>query len=510
MLASFTNAAARCHHCTQTALAFVALFVCVAVTNAQPADEEFPVVTTPLQVLELLGIGESELAGFEHDSAFSDDEFITLHRLLARLPRFPRHRMTTWQRTDVVWADQLQNASELEATIVRVAGQLTELTREELPEAIAERVRYTHFYKAVIADASQDVEYTAFLRDIPNQFSNALIEGQPLIETVALTGLFLKSGVAKEAGESEPSAELANYVYLAANYLEWFPNNPESPLVVERKGLLHLAEFGMDVGVLGSVKDRKPLVTDDREGFYQLLASVGTQRNSAIKKLSSETNATALLKEPAKHRGQFYTMNGTARRCIRIQVDDPDIVNRFGITHYYEIEVFDQSAFIRVKDREDTDRSAVYDSYPIVFCTRSIPEGFPTGDLIHENVQINGAYLKLWAYATRFIRTQIGEDGGAPPLQISPLLVGHSPMFLRPPPSRGLGVFSAIGFTAAILGIWGLIAWNKRGDAKFRRETIDRHVNLDWEIDSEENVEIEDALTNLKTTLTTRSNKEKP
>ena len=46
------------------------------------------------------------------------------------------------------------------------------------------------------------------------------------------------------------------------------------------------------------------------------------------------------IKTPKSVGGELYTLRGMARRAILIRVDDDDIRTRFGIDHYYEIEVF--------------------------------------------------------------------------------------------------------------------------------------------------------------------------
>ncbi len=75
---------------------------------------------------------------------------------------------------------------------------------------------------------------------------------------------------------------------------------------------------------------------------------------------------------------------GEALRAVRVRVDDPDVVRRFGIRQYYEIEVV-------TPDSQNN---------PLVVCVAELPEGLPLGDKIHESVRVAGFFLKSWAYNT--------------------------------------------------------------------------------------------------------------
>ena len=162
-----------------------------------------------------------------------------------------------------------------------------------------------------------------------------------------------------------------------------------------------------------------------------------------------------------------------------MEVDDPDIVERLGITHYYEIEVFDAQAKVTVSKIND-DPDAVFNSYPIVFCTRTIPDWMPTGDVIHQDVTIVGAYMKLWSYRSQFLSessTVKSKNGTVEKrqLQLSPLLIGHSPV--RAPetatsnPTAGLAV--GIGFGIVLVAL-SLYIWRTNQGDKQARERLRR------------------------------------
>ena len=78
----------------------------------------------------------------------------------------------------------------------------------------------------------------------------------------------------------------------------------------------------------------------------------------------------------AASRGSTWTIRPTA---------PSDVARRFGIDHYYEIDVF-------------TDDSQ---NNPIVFCARELPPGLTIGDRLHEPVRIAGFFFKSWSFRSR-------------------------------------------------------------------------------------------------------------
>ena len=79
---------------------------------------------------------------------------------------------------------------------------------------------------------------------------------------------------------------------------------------------------------------------------------------------SGNSDIVPLFNEPASQRGSLVTLRGDALRAVEIRVDDPDVVERFGIRRYYEVEIV-------------TDDSQ---NNPLVCCVAELPEGMPLGD----------------------------------------------------------------------------------------------------------------------------------
>jgi hypothetical protein len=255
---------------------------------------------------------------------------------------------------------------------------------------------------------------------------------------------------------------------LLAQRIAWYPNTP-------------LGELGMDVGLLDRVKNEERIAGPEREGFYQMLAAVGRAKPGQLSKQADRIlqeskrdafSVVPLFNEPEEQIGQLFELTGMARRAVKVRVDDRDIRSRFGIDHYYEIEIF-------TRDSQDN---------PIVFCVRHLPEGMPLGEgkQFREQVSIAGFYFKKYAY---FINLP-GEDGpgedGQPrsearsQKQFAPLLIGRQPVWYpRQPPKENtlLGAVAGGLFVLAIVGIW-LAVW-RYGRADKHFQTIAKNYAMD-------------------------------
>jgi hypothetical protein len=171
-----------------------------------------------------------------------------------------------------------------------------------------------------------------------------------------------------------------------------------------------------------------------------------------------------LFNDAKRQVGELVVLDGAARRVVRIDVSSrsdgrgaSDVARRFGFDHYYEIEVF-------------TDDSQ---NYPLVFCVRELPEGFPTGEGLHVPVRMAGFFFKAWQYTTRGLRDAETGDivAGAGRPQFAPLLIGRAPLLLKLE-SADSDAGRLVGgglFLLALGGIWAAAWWFARDDRKFAK-----------------------------------------
>ena len=144
----------------------------------------------------------------------------------------------------------------------------------------------------------------------------------------------------------------------------------------------------------------------------------------------------------------------------RIDVNDPDIIARLGLEHYYEIDLF-------TADSQDN---------PIVVCVPSLPDGMPLGGPpeYRESVEIIGFFLKVWRYPVPPGKSD-ATPGQGTVMQSAPLLVGLPPLWQHPTPSRSRSLTGTVaGLTLALVmaGVW-LLLWHIRNtDEEFHENMI--------------------------------------
>jgi hypothetical protein len=280
--------------------------------------------------------------------------------------------------------------------------------------------------------------------------------GAPMRERATALGLFLKWGVV-DPRPAEP--------VFAAERVAWHPATV-------------LGDLEMDVGLFDDVENRTQITSRDRECFYQLLSAAGRAGANELARRTErpegqDFSVVPLFNAPDTQHGELAAFTGTARRALKVLVSDPDVRKRFGIDHYYQIEIITEDS----------------QSNPLVFCVRELPPGMPEGPNILEPVRIPGFFFKTWAYAL----PQLNPDD-KPRRQLAPMLIGKAPLWLRTetkenPYAQGI---AAGLFVAAIVGVW-LAVWRfNRGDRKFQKQVIDKKFepqpgqslnNLDLEID---------------------------
>jgi hypothetical protein len=427
-------------------------------------------------MLELFNIDESQLQFFENGRPLHPDELGALYRLLFRMPQFAIEDLERWSRHDVSWAELAAHPDAYRGEVFRALGKVIDIQLEPMLPELVTRFRFDDYCRVTIQLADTPATAVVLARTIPQAWRNALEQGLPIEEPAGALGIFLKAG---QSGDETPQ------LVFVADRVGWYPSQAGSALKIEADQAF-LGRLGMDWGLFDQVRHRREFSSSDRECFYQLLSVVArTDPAELIQRSRPGYDMQQLLTEPESEEGRLYLLEGTARRATRIRVDDPDIQRRFGIDHYFEIEVFvplDQT--IRFVEGPEDAEGKVFTDYPIVFCVRRLPPGLPEGDNIREWVRVAGSYFKLWAYRTQFM------SEGAPTSndrtaglrrQVSPLLVGLEPQWIptEGPRSPGGGVVLGAVFVAVVVGIWAAVWWFHREDVRFERTTLDRQLAPD-------------------------------
>jgi hypothetical protein len=395
----------------------------------------------------------------------------------------------------------VKQPADYRGQLVRFTGYVTKVTRLQPDAADAKRLEMPEYFECEVMPDQMLAGLAKILTTrVPKEWLNAANLSEPM----SANALYLR-----RYGSSDPPP-----IIWLAKEVAWYPGKPAesneelfqpdvSELFGEKPdpllGKSILGSLGMDVGQLDLVQSRGRIRPEEREAFYQILGAVAKTnphtladlaktnligvhefwksrliseqdnsrralaREAANRAAHGQYSAAALFNDPQSQIGQLVVVDGAARRVVRVEVgaaadgdSQSDIARRFGLDHYYEIEVF-------------TDDSQ---NYPLVFCVRELPEGFPTGDSLHVPVRVAGFFFKDWLY-----RTRGGGEGDKPadlddPAQYAPLLIGSAPLVIAEEKGGGAGRWIGGGlFLLALGAIWATAAWFARGDRQFRERT---------------------------------------
>ncbi len=395
-----------------------------------PADAAGPGL---LHYFRACGIGDDAFARFADDRQVADEEFDVIRRIAVRcatarqigcgaLPpgagRLPSPAEAKGQRGRMF---ELQGSL---ASVESVEGQ----EGEPLWRCTLALSEYPH--RAVI-----------YAAEVPAR----LLSGGSG-QRVAVDGVFVKY---------VPGAAVEPMVVLVAPRLNW---RPESPL----------GDLGMDFGLFQGIQDGSALTAADREAFYRLLllaknADPARLARDAARLDASPQRLPALFGDPAAQRGRLVKLSGTARRVVRVPIDDPAIVSRLGADHYFEIDLVAEGS----------------QNNPLVFCTLDLPGGMPLGGppSYLENVEVTGFFLKTWQYPTALSEEEKeAKPGSSRELQTAPLVIGTAPLWnpaavvKKSPNAAAVGGFLALAMLAVCLLLWHF----RQTDQEFSRHVIAR------------------------------------
>ncbi len=151
-----------------------------------------------------------------------------------------------------------------------------------------------------------------------------------------------------------------------------------------------------------------------------------------------------LYNDPQSRRGHLVTLRGDALCAVEVRVDDPDIVSRFGIRRYYEVEIL-------------TDDSQ---NNPLVCCVAELPAGMPLGDNIRAAVRVTGFFFKSWAYGAG------SGNAKSDRRQLAPLVIARTLTWYPEPaasaPSSAVAIVLGTALALALAAMWYI----RRGDRR--------------------------------------------
>jgi hypothetical protein len=458
------------------------------------------------QLLTFAGWDAERLAKLGDGQPLSDEQREELLGLLRRLKTFDAAELAEWARTDVDFPAIADLPNEHRGELIKLAGRVQQVSRRTLPPDVAARLELPAYVECQLAVDDGGGVATIITARIPNAWT----EMEPLDELATASGVFVK----RLPAEGEKSAAL----FISPD-VAWHPHEVREPYVLFGQSLLGV--FGMDVGLLDTIEQRRSIKATEREAFYQMLDATGraganqlirsalgnleavgrewSAEAGRIRALAGQSSGAAddaerkrlilaqeverrvgdgrysvapLFNDPENQVGRLVALEGVARRAVRIDVGTmadgtpSDVRRRFGIDHYFELELF-------------TDDSQ---NNPVVFCVRELPPGFPTGESIREPVRVAGFFFKSWSFRSRRAG-EVVPDGGAAvgTRQFAPLLVGRGPIWLQTPSPAGtsrMGLIVGGLFVVLIAAIWAAIWWFGRGQRRSPERELPERLSL--------------------------------
>ncbi len=408
------------------------------------------------QILDLANWPSERLAGLPARKDWADVEFEEVARLAHRLKRIDDALM------EAAVADS--QAAENEAGQARsVSGRIVRRSPRQLSDDVARRLGFDQLTEVAIdADGLQEIIL------VPGAFPSFLPNGGDGAE-VHVVGVAI----------GMPSTALV------APRLQWTPTDVDYPEVNLGESILGAA--GYDVATLHGIADARPIRGSEREPFFDLLAISGRQDTQSLASAARDNlpqiaalwrneiekanpvdrkrvlmakraaeaaeagrfSVAPLFLDAAQQRGELVTLDGVARRAVRVETGldaegrPSDVPTRWGIDHYYEIDLFTEDS----------------ENLPLVFCVTGLPEGFPVGDDIRQPVRVAGFFFKRWLYQSRRPAPPRPSKLGLlhDPLQAAPLLVGPPPIMIErtaTAPSDTWQMFAGGGFVLLLAGVW--------------------------------------------------------
>jgi hypothetical protein len=404
------------------------------------SSDPLPVLRPPSGVREILekyDIADSQLAGFFNGEPLTPSQEDVLIRILFRLPRIGYESIHKWRKPELTLDQLVADTATHRLEVIPLKGRLRAVEQREVAPELAVRLEMKHYHLARIHLTDLGYEAVVAVRRIPQHW----LVAAELDEPVTLDGIYLK--VLDQ--EADPPQLL-----FAARRIQWQPDRPVPEMDIG-PDQLRLAALGLDLTLLEDLKlsNRREMGDLDREPQYQLLDLVGrTPAAKFVADPSKSIDVVELLKEPEKHQGELVSVYGFAQRITKIIVQDPDIRTRFGITHYYEIDVgvslgdktihfVDpkkptkeelEKANAPATDKPDEKKTEAEkkaaagpvfnNDYPVTVCVRELAPGLEPADAMRDLVHIHGIFMKTWAYRNAKLAQYENK------LQVAPLVIG--------------------------------------------------------------------------------------
>jgi hypothetical protein len=368
-------------------------FAFAAVSPAQ--EKTAPAFRPPASALEILSkfdIGPSQFEGFFSGQPVTPAEEDVLSKILFRWKDLGRENVEAWRKKGVTWDQLIAAAADHRGEIYHFRGRVTHVAKVTLAPAVAERLEFEHFYLASIKIADSPSVASVYARYVPTAWK---IDAE-IDEPVSVDGMFLKVG--------DATADTPPLVF-AAERVAWHPDKPH-PEAHVGPDQVALAQAGVDWGLYEVVKaeNGRGIGGPDREPFYQTLAVFAGEKGKGLPAPKTKIDIPLLLQKSETLLGSRQRLSGIAGRITKVSVGADDIQKRFGLSHYYEIDVsvpLDKPMKV-AKNPKDKDALLYANTFPVVLVVPRLPANLQEGENLHHVIEADGTFYKLWTYQSSY------------------------------------------------------------------------------------------------------------
>ena len=210
----------------------------------------------------------------------------------------------------------------------------------------------------------------------------------------------------------------------AARDLDPLPGNPQQDVPQREPMESTPAVAEIDPTVFEGIRDKTDMIPP-RAYFHLLQIARRTPEQVLEQQAQRDLTFAHFAARPDLYRGQPVFLKGHVRRMTRLAVT----ANREGIEQLYEGWLF-------TEESQDN---------PYVIIVSRLPDDFPVGGNIVEDVSFAGYFLKLWAY-------RAGDGDRYAPLILGHRIVWHPrPAGFAPSGTTNLVILVAVALLIAIL-----------------------------------------------------------
>ncbi len=462
--------------------------------------------TTAKQMLEISGIGDSQLRFFIDEEPVAGKDIDTTGYILRQFHQFDTSNIKRWSSAHTLDSATLlpaflETPDDYRIDFYRIRGKVIRIQRQPIVEEAARLIGFRSFFWVWMKPYNSDIPIRIATRKLPiawfpDEWKTIRTMGETdstddskselapdaafeLSQPAAADGLFLKVAAEQDVRE----------IVMAAPRVEWLPERA-SPEQRINAGVALLSQFEFDAGLLDDLRrsNGKAMNRADTEAFFQILSILNqpTAREAigrySLQQSIPRPTVSNYLQNTRELQGQLVTLQADVRQITKVAIRNDKMQHRLGFDHYWQLDAFVYlgEEAIELKTNETDQDGLVYKNrYPVQICLIELPtelqqaqsqlqQGTYRSDSLHEDITIQGFFFKLWTYQSA--RT-IGA--GDKRVQLSPLFIA-SAITVHPPhdlTSSRSSLYLGIGFVIMLIVVTSFLLRVNRADDGFRKHT---------------------------------------